>query len=173
VQGTSPNLVPTVKSHPPFLGSMRPALLLAAVVALAGCTSSTSGPSFPPLPSLDRPEFEETTFELTVRDARVTAGRCFDGATEFNQECHVLRIHVANPNPRSVPLGAQWSAEDAEGGGADLGDLDGPASVAAGGQANATVRFTRPEGSPPLVRLVYGGTTLRAEATVPPYAPAA
>ena len=139
-----------------------------ALALLAGCFQ----PALPRPPPLPEDAFERAgPLTMTVRDARVTAGRCMDGYAGFGDECHVVRLHLDNSQSNAtVETTLSWSAEDAEGGGADHGDMDGPASVGPRSHANVTVRFTVPVDSPRLVRIVFEGFPgVRAEAAVPPY----
>ncbi|MCA1818680.1 MAG: hypothetical protein ABR562_03755 [Thermoplasmatota archaeon] len=157
---------------------MRLAATACAVLFLAGCAQPRlpdlpSHPSMPPFPS-SFPDSDMRPSQLdvamSVRDVHVETGRCFDRATAFKEECHVVRMHLDNSrNNDTLETRFGWSAEDAEGGGASDGDIAGPASVAAHGQANVTVGFTVHEASPHLVRVVFDGYRVHAEAAVPAY----
>ncbi len=141
-----------------------------AFTLLAGCSSPANPSRLNGLPALPDVHLPPHPVTLSVRDAHIEAGRCPDGVTDFHEECHVVRLHMDNPNNVTVETTLAWSAADAQGGGVPFGDLAGPSSVGANSGSDLTVRFTTPGGAPHLTRIVFDGfPTARGEADVPPY----
>jgi len=138
--------------------------MLVLVTLLAGCTGERRAPA---IPDLDVPTLE---VDLEVVDTTIEPGRCFDHATEFGQECHVVRLRFSNPNDATVKTKLSWSAADVSGAGVDFGDMQGPESVVAGGEQSLSVRFTTDEGAPHLSRIVFDGfPRAHGEADIPAY----
>lgn len=133
----------------------------ATVLLLAGCVS--------PTPSMGgaRPL---ATLKFDVTSAKVVPGRCFDGAQDFGEVCHVLGVHLDNA-ARTNDLETNtltWKAVDVDGKLHDFGASDTDA-VAGGTVANITVSFTLPDGAVHLAKLRYESFAAKGEAAVPSY----
>ncbi len=163
----APNLVPNLKLRPAGVAAMRAllALVLVVFVLLAGCAASGPAPKFT---MTGLPSYE---VDLVIRDVAIEPGRCFDGATVFEQECHVVRLRLDNSaNAVTVETQLSWSAADAAGGGVPHGEMKGPSSVAPHGSTDLTIRFTTPQDSPHLIHIVFHGYPgARGEADLPGY----
>jgi len=98
-------------------------------------------PAYAPGPS------DDDLVKLHVATAQIVAGRCFDGAEGFGDECHKLTVDVDNSkDDRALDVGVTgWSGVA----GAAIYDFmhvtqDGPSAVSAGKSLHVTVAFTLP-----------------------------
>lgn len=118
-------------------------------------------------------EVEKVTF--TVLNATIHKGRCFDGAGQFNSECHTIELRVDNTRRlEELPVSPfYWGGVDSNGLVQRPYDANG-AAVARGAMGTLDLRFELPLDTPTRFKEIQYQDAFRnrfGNATVAPYAP--